>query len=430
MATGFYVAGEFALVAADRAKIERKAEAGDRRARSAMVALRTLGFQLSGAQLGITITSLIVGFIAEPTIAKAIEPLLEPLGLPGGTTHGVAITLGLIIATAVSMVVGELIPKNLALAKPADLALVVATPLRLFNAALKPLIVLLNSAANATVRLFGIEPRDELSSVRSLEELEILIRSSRREGVLEEEDFSLLSRSIGFGGKSAADALVPRTAIVALTRGDTVADMARVSLDSGHSRFPVIGADIDDIVGVAHVKDSYRVPHEERSSTPITEITQDTLVAPESRKLESLLLEMRRDRKQLAVIIDEYGGTAGIITLEDLLEEIVGDIEDEYDDATVPRITGSPAGIEVVSGLLHPDELEDATGFVMPEGDYETLAGFLLTLFDRIPEQGDHTGYGGWEFKVVEMNGKRIARVLIAAPPGMYFEPSRPQGAE
>ncbi len=393
------------------------AAADDRRAKSALRALKTLSFQLSGAQLGITITSLTVGFIAEPTMAEALDPLISLTGLPANTTHAVSIALALFLATAIQMVLGELMPKNLALSKPVALALWISAPMRLVNSALKPVIVFLNSTANATVRLMGIEPRDELTSVHSLEELEVLIRSSRAEGTLEEEQFSLLARSISFGGKIAADALVPRVATIAIQSDQSLSDMAALVLETGYSRFPVYGRDIDDIVGTVYVKDTYRVPLPKRGEARVRDIMQEAMIVPESRTLESLLLEMRRERKQLAIVVDEYGGTAGIITLEDLLEEIVGDIEDEYDRATAPRMTASPKGVHVVSGMLHPDEVEQGTGFYMPEGDYETLAGFLLTLFNRIPEQGDHISYDGWELKVVEMDGKRISKVLLVAPP-------------
>ncbi|MGH2827646.1 MAG: hemolysin family protein [Actinomycetota bacterium] len=422
LAHGFFVAGEFALVAADRPKIEKLAGDDDRRARSALAALRTLSFQLSGAQLGITITSLIVGFIAEPAIAVVIDPLVQAVGVPAGSSLGVSIALALALATASEMVIGELVPKNLALARPVDLALRTSTPLRLANAAMRPLITWLNSSANLVVRMFGIEPRDELKSVHSLEELEVLIRSSRIEGGLAEAEFSLLSRSISFGGKDAGDALVPRTSIQAIVQHQSLEDLARLALETGHSRFPVIGRDLDDILGLAHIKDAYRIPREERGSTAVGEIAQEALVVPESRKLESLMLEMRGSRKQLAIVIDEYGGTAGIVTLEDLLEEIVGEIEDEYDTATTTPLTNDrpqmAEGIRVVPGMLHPDEVLEQTGFEMPEGDFETLAGFLLTEFDRIPSQGDHIEFGGWEFKVVEMDNRRIAKVLMVAPTG------------
>jgi CBS domain containing-hemolysin-like protein len=412
----FFVAGEFGLVAVDRARVEQLADEGDPRAARTLDALRSLSFQLSGAQLGITITSLLVGFLIEPIIAPVVEPWLG--FVPKDSRFSVSLGVALVLATAFEMVVAELIPQNLAVARPKTVSFWIAGPMRLVNNLMRPLIVFLNAAANRTVRLIGIEPRDELSSIHSLEELQVLIRSSREAGGLEEAEFSLLSRSISFAERTASDALTPRTALVTLDANATLADLARVAVDSGHSRIPVQGKDIDDIVGVAHVKDIFRISFEERPKTRVTSIMRQPLFVPESRDLASLLTEMRRDGHQIAVVVDEFGGTAGIVTLEDLLEEIVGEIEDEYDSREQPaQVTEPPSGIHVIPGLMHAAEVEEATGFVMPEGDYDTIAGFLLSLFDRIPKQGDHVSYDGWEFKVVEMDRNRISRILVAAPP-------------
>ena len=386
-------------------------------------ALKTLSFQLSGAQLGITLTSLVVGFIVKSTLGKALEPVVEVLGVPGATV-AISVTVALLVVTSAEMVIGELVPKNVAIAKPLEASFKVATPLRFVNALFKPLIVFLNGAANLTVRLLGIEPRDELSSISSLEELQVLIRSSREQGTLHEEEFSLLARSITFGQKTAAEALIPRTSILAMQKEETLADLAKLAIDSGHSRFPVYGKDLDDIVGIAHVKDCYRVQPNQRRDTPVSRFMRDMFVTPESRQLRDIMVEMRRGRIQMAVVVDEYGGTAGILTLEDMLEEIVGEIEDEYDPRERVEVTSAPEGIHVLGGMLHPDEVADACGFTMPEGDYDTLAGFLLTLFDRIPSKGEHVSYEGWEFKVVEMDRLRISKVLVVAPVG----PETPEG--
>lgn len=345
-----------------------------------------------------------------------MRPLLERLGVPDASVLAASIAVALVIATALEMVVAELVPKNLAIAKALGVAFAVVTPLRLVNQLFKPLILFLNAAANATVRLLGIEPKEELTPVRSIEELDLLIHSSRQEGALDQEQFELLAKSIDFGDKTAADALVPRLSVVALSEDDTFEDMARVALDQGVSRFPVYRGDLDDITGIAYVKNSYRIPFDERTTTPVSAIVQEALVVPESRPLDSLLLDMRRHRKHMAIVVDEYGGTAGIVTLEDLLEEIVGEIEDEHDAFQTPAMTPAAEGVYRVSGLLHGSDMLDATGFEMPEGHYETLAGFLLHLFERIPTQGEHISYGGWEFKVVEMVDKRIAQVLCVAP--------------
>jgi CBS domain containing-hemolysin-like protein len=412
------VAGEFGLVAVDRSAIEAAAESGSARAKSTLAALRTLSFQLSGAQLGITITSLVVGFLTEPAIAPAIQPLVEAAGLPEGTALGVSITVALILATTFEMVLAELFPKNLAIARPLGMALSTAPALRFVNRLFRPVIVFLNESANWTVRLLGIEPQEELMPVRSLQELDLLIHSSRAAGSLMEEEFNLLSRSITFGSKTASDALVPRTSIVAVQAQETVAELSRKALEHGHSRFPVYGENLDDIIGVAHVKDVYQLEDDARESTPVATIARVALVVPETRDLESLLIDMRRERKQLVVVVDEFGGTAGIVTIEDLMEEIVGEIEDEYDLIESPQLTsGVPEGVHVLSALLHPDEVKEACGFNIPEGPYDTLAGFLFFLFGRIPERGAHVSYQQWEFKVIEMDGKRIDKVLVVMPP-------------
>jgi CBS domain containing-hemolysin-like protein len=424
LGTGFFVAAEFSLVAVDRSRVEGQAEEGRRGALSTIKALKTLSFQLSGAQLGITVTSLVVGFIAEPTLGKALRPLFEELPFfEERSARGASVAAALLIATAFSMVFGELVPKNLAIANPTAVAYVVSTPFRLVNALFKPIIVALNATANWVVRLLGIEPRDELEMARSLEELELLIRSSGEEGALLEEEFALLRRSVSFGGKTADDALRPRVAMKALQDTATIGDMKEVALETGYSRFPVYRTDLDDIVGIAHVKDSLAIPVETRDVTPISAIIQEAPIFPETRDLESLLLELRREHKQMAIVVDEYGGTAGIITIEDLIEEIVGEIEDEYDpDENSARVTSPLAGTHVVSGLLHPDEVEELAAFPIPEGDYETLAGFMLSLFERIPHVGDQVAYRGWELKVVEMERNRISEVLIVSPPAEQDE--------
>lgn len=403
------------------------AQAGHRGASSTLAGLRTLSFQLSGAQLGITITSLLVGFILEPTVGEGLASLLSLAGIPERTSVGLSVGVALILATATQMVFGELVPKNLAIARPLPVAFKIVTPLRVSNALFKPLILFLNASANATVRLLGVEPQEELIGARSLEELEVLIQSSREGGLLGEAEYSLLSRSISFGDKTAADALLPRTAMVTLRADESIADLVEEAVKTGHSRFPITGDDLDDIVGIAHIKDIYSIPPERRAETPVTAIVQDASITPESRDLRALLIDMRRNRKQMAVVVDEFGGTAGIITLEDLLEEIVGEIEDEYDPTFMtPELDQEPSGVNVVDGLLRPDELKEETGLELPDGDFDTFAGFLLTIFDRIPRKGDHCAYDGWELKVTEMDRNRIAKVLVVAPPR---KPAREPGS-
>jgi CBS domain containing-hemolysin-like protein len=408
LATGFFVAVEFALVAVDRDRVELDAAAGSRRARATSSALRRLSFYLSGAQLGITVTSLVVGFIAEPTIASALEPVVG--GVVGDErASGISIALALALATLVSMVVGELVPKSIAIAKPRPTAYALAAPMVLISGVLGPLISFLNGAANWTVRRLGIEPQEELTSVRSLQELELLIRSSGEEGTLEPEALTLLTRSIRFGEKDAADALVPRGSVTSVASDETIAGLAAKAVETGHSRFPVIGADLDDVRGVVHVKDVYRVPFSARATTSIDTVMVPAFVVPETRDLADLLADLRRMGTHLAVVVDEHGGTAGIITLEDVL----GEIDDEHDRLLHRLTVVERAGEWLLDGSLHPDEVFDACGFRIPEGDYETLAGFVLDRLGRIPDVGDGFDHDDWRLEVTARDRLRVATVRL-----------------
>lgn len=415
LANAFFVVAEFALVTVDRDRVEALAGSGNRRAKGALAALQRLSFNLSGCQLGITVTSLVLGFIAEPTIATVLEPLLGPL--PEAARPGIAIALALVLATVTQMVAGELVPKGIAIALPMPAVLAVAVPIRVYGLVFGPVIRFLNGAADWTVRRLGIEPREELRSVRSLEELELLIHSSRREGTLDPDAYHLLARTIRFGHKTAADALVPRVDMTAIPAAATVAELSRAAVATGHSRFPVVGDGPDDVVGVAHAKDVLSCPVGEREHTPIKAVTAPAHFIPEGRDLESLLTEMRAEGIQMAVVVDEYGGVAGIVTLEDLLEEIVGEIEDEHDPVS-PGLTATlPAGTYVLDAGSHPDEVGEITGLHIPEGPYETLAGFVLERLGHLPEPGEEVGHEGWRIEVLEMDRHRIASVRLVAPP-------------
>jgi CBS domain containing-hemolysin-like protein len=309
------------------------------------------------------------------------------------------------------MVFGELVPKNLAIARPYFSAVWFAIPLQVVNRLIRPLIVFLNESANWTVRKLGIEPREELAGVRSMEELELVIRSSGEEGRLDDDELELLTRAITFTEKVAADAMVPRVSVAGLSRHDSVAELRRASAATGHSRFPVFDEDLDNIVGVVHVKDSFNVPESRVPVTPVGEITKTALQVPESSTLEYLLTRLQAEGQGMAVIVDEYGGTAGIVTIEDLLEEIFGEIEDEYDpETTVEEPTEE---VEVLSGLLHRHEVEELIGFEWPEGRYETLGGFIVASLGRFPAVGEIVRSGDAVFEVLAMDGRRVDQIRV-----------------
>ncbi len=412
-ANAFFVAVEFALVAADRQRLKAQVEAGNRRAKVATAVLRRMSFHLSGAQLGITITSLLLGALAEPLVARWIDPLIEPIvGQPDSLA---SILIALFLATVFQMVLGELVPKNIAIAKPNPTALILSPAARIVHGILSPFIIVFNGVANWLVRKMGIEPQEELSEVRSLEEIEYLIRSSGELGTISPDALSLLERTIKFGEKTAADVLVPRVHVEALSSDAAVGDLIELAVASGHSRFPVFAEDLDDILGVVVVSDVFALPPATRASTPVTELVRDAHVVPETRDLEDLLDDFRGGEQEMFIVIDEHGGTDGILTLEDVLEEITGEIDDEFDDDTAQRMTTSgPEGVTVVAGTLHGDEVEEACGFEMPEGEYETLAGFLLDELGRIPQVGDALAWNDWRFEVISMDNLRIASVEIS----------------
>lgn len=414
-ANGAFVAHEFALVAVDRARVSRHAAEGRSAARRTEKLLARLSFHLSGAQLGITVTSLVLGFIAEPVVAKLLEPVVG-LAVSDARSPTVSIVVALVLATTVQMVMGELVPKSLAITNPTRMAYSLAGPMRVYGVVAGPVVRALNGAANWTVRRLGIEPQEELRSVRSLNELDLLFRSSGQHGTIDEESLTLLTRAVRFTEKTAADALVPRTEVIGLLVDDTVADLTARAVETGHSRFPVYDGDLDQIVGVGHVKDAFTVAFGQRPERSVGSVMTDALVVPETLDLPSLLGLLQEQATHLAVVADEYGGTAGIITLEDVLEEIVGEIDDEHDRPTPTLTRVQRPGVWELAGGLHRDEVFDACGFEVPDGQYETLAGFVLDRLGRIPLEGATFDHDGWTVRVVAMDRFRVATVRLVAP--------------
>ncbi|HEV8556723.1 MAG TPA: hemolysin family protein [Actinophytocola sp.] len=413
--TALFVAAEFSLTTLERSQVDLHVErVGDRKARHIQRAHRTLSFQLSGAQLGITITTLITGYIAEPAIAHLIEPVLTAVGLPGGAAVPIALTVALLLATALSMVIGELLPKNLAIARPLQTARAVAGLQVGFSSVFRWLIKGLNGSANWIVRRLGVEPAEELRSARSPEELGSLVRSSAEHGTLDVGTATLLDRSLRFGDRTADELMTPRVQVEALRADATVLDLVALAGRTGFSRFPVHGGDLDDVRGVVHVKQVFSVPTERRAATTVDELALPVLTVPESLDGDTLLERLRGSSLQVALVVDEYGGTAGLVTLEDLVEEIVGDVRDEHDRRETSPVRPLGQDSWIVSGLLRDDEVAEATGFRMPEGDYETLAGLVLTRLGRIPDAGDEIQVDGWLITVLRMDRHRIAELRVA----------------
>ena len=351
-------------------------------------ALRSLSTQLSGAQVGITVTNLAIGFLAEPAVSHLIRGPLESAGVPDGAVRPVATAIGLALGTFLTMIFGELVPKNLAIAKPMQTARATQRAMRAFTAAMRVPIRLLNGSANAFVRRLGLEPQEELRSARSSTELASLISRSASVGTLDPDTAELMERSVEFGTRTAGEIMTPRVRTLSLEEGDRALQVIELARSTGHSRFPVLDAD-DTVVGTVHVKNAVALPVHERSTTRVKHLMAKPIVVPDSLRLDPLLALLRKDGFQLAVVLDEYGGHAGIVTLEDVVEEIVGDISDEH-DRFGSRARKRRDGSWLLSGLLRPDEVEDLTGVLLPESeDYDTVAGLVLQVLGRIPERGD-----------------------------------------
>lgn len=439
LGTALFVAAEFSLTALERSTITNDVEArGDRRAKLVQRAHSTLSFQLSGAQLGITITTLITGYIAEPVLARIFGPPLRSAGLSESAASVTSLILALVIATSLSMVLGELIPKNLAIAKPLAVARATAGPMTLFSAVFRWAINGLNGSANWIVRRLGIEPTEELASARSPAELVSLVRNSARHGSLDEDTATLVDRSLKFGELTAEDLMTPRVTVDCLDRDDTVRDLVMASSRTGHSRFPVVvDGSLDDLVGVVHIKQAFTVPPERQASTPLASIARTVPRVPTSLDGDALMEQIRADGMEVCVVIDEYGGTAGIVTTEDLIEEILGDVTDEHDDERADVAEDGDGYL--CAGLLRIDEVYEATGYRAPDGPYDTLGGLIMFCLGRIPVVGDTVelptytlsvddedepemppspeSHVAWQARVTQMDGRRVDVVSMRPIP-------------
>ncbi|WP_443111349.1 hemolysin family protein [Amycolatopsis sp. A1MSW2902] len=412
--TGLAVAAEFSLTALERSTVDANVrQVGDKRSRTVQKAHRTLSFQLSGAQVAITLTTLITGFLAEPLIGDLVRPLLDATGLPASAASGVAVAVALVLATFLSMILGEMVPKNIAIARPLPTARAVSGYHARFSALFRWLITLMNNSANFLVRKFGIEPQEELRSARSPQELGSIVRSSAESGKLDTSTAELLDRSLRFGDRTADELMTPRVQVESLTVDDTIDDLIDISRRTGFSRFPVYTEDLDDVQGAVHVKQAFAVPAADRATTRIRSAMRPVPTVPESLPGDDLLNRLRDSRYQLAIVVDEYGGTAGLVTLEDVVEEIIGDVRDEHDDREAPAAQQLGADRWLVSGQLRADEVRDITGFRMPEGDYETIAGLILERLGAIPAEGDAVEVDGWRLAVTSMDRHRVAEVQV-----------------
>ncbi len=410
LGTGVFVGSEFALLNLDRADLEARRAKGEKGHGITIGALKRTSTHLSSAQLGITLTTILTGYTMEPAVSSMLSGPLTSWGVPEDFVRPLGGVLGIVFATLISMIFGELVPKNYALAVPRATARVLLPLQVAFTWTFRPFITVLNGSANRILRAMGVEPKEELSAARTADELSSLVQRSALQGLLEGDTATLLSRTIEFSRRNAVDVMTPRTKVESLHRSDTAIDVIALAKKTGLSRFPVIGESLDDIRGVVHVKQAVAVPEDKRMDVPASALQSDVIRVPETMTLDVLLTELRGRGYQLAIVVDEYGGTSGIATLEDLVEELIGEVADEHDRASLDVVRARdwftfPAD-------LRPDELEERTGVEVPEnGHYETIAGFILESLGRMARVGDTVTIAMGEFRVERIDNRRIDRV-------------------
>ncbi|XKH54464.1 hemolysin family protein [Citricoccus nitrophenolicus] len=383
-ANGYFVAQEFAYMSVDRVRLQAQAKAGDVAAERALKITRRTSFMLSGAQLGITVTGLLVGYVAEPMVGESLGVLLGGVGIPPAVSISVATVVALVVATVVQMIFGELYPKNLAIAAPEPLAKGLARSTRIYLAVFGWLIVVFDKSANALLRLLRIEPVHDVDSTATAQDLDRMVADSRNSGDLPEELSVLIDRVLDFPDQDVEHAMIPRSQVDTVGPDTTIGEV-RALMARAHTRYPVITPD-QQPVGVVHLTDVLVRPiHDD---APVETIMRDPLLVPTLMPLPDALAEFTRTRTQLACVIDEYGGFAGVLTVEDMAEELVGELTDEHDATPVPEIAAEQDDVWRMAGDVHVDELERTVGHPLPDGDVETVSGLVIAELGELPETG------------------------------------------
>jgi len=408
--TGMFVASEFSLINLERTDLEARRNRGERGLSNSIRALQKTSTHLSGAQLGITITTMLTGFIAEPALTKLLQPVLAGWGIDGAAAETTALVATMVIATLFSTLFGELIPKKLALTLPLEVNRFVILFQMAFTWLFGWFIKGLNAVGNGVVRAFGVEPKEELSNSRTADELASLVRRSASLGALDQQTATLITKTLNLNQLVAADIMTPRPRMHVIEQDSSVAQVIELCNQTGHSRFPVTDGSTDDVVGLVHVKQAASVPREKRAEVSVAAIMVEAERVPETMPLESLMGLLRSKGLQLAIVVDEYGGTAGLATLEDLVEELVGELSDEH-DRTHLGVRRGGGGSVLFPGLMRPDQLKELAILIPDDGSYETVGGYLMSALGKIPVVGDSVDIDGGSLKVERMDGRRVDRV-------------------
>jgi CBS domain containing-hemolysin-like protein len=412
---GFFVAVEFALVRSRRTRLQAMVRAGDPLARFALAASGNLARVLSASQLGITLASLGLGWTAESALGHSFESLLSslPFAIEASLRVSIGAMVALLIATYLQVVFGELAPRSAALNHPEQIAKWLAPPLLAFAWLTSPFVAFLNFSAGVVLRVFGQSARIQREIVHSPDELKMLVEQSEEQGALETTDAEMLGKVFEFSEKKARDVMTPRTDIVAMSADASLDDALEVVEEASFSRYPVFAESIDNIIGMLHVKDLLGVLREKLDLFTVRDVMRDVHVVPGSREVEEVLADFKKRKEHMAIVLDEYGGTAGLVTMEDLLEEIVGEILDEYDDTIELRTPPVAGGETLVEGATNVREVNELFGLSVPEADYTTLGGYVFGALGRLPVAGDRVTGGGATFVVRAMDGRRIEMLAV-----------------
>ena len=410
LGTGLFVASEFSLISTDRAQLMADQDAGEKGLDLPIRAVAKTSTHLSSAQLGITLTTLLTGFVAEPALTRMLSPWLTGFELSSEGIKVLSVVLAMTIATAFSFLIGELVPKNMALSAPKRVLKIVVGFQLGFTWVFSLLVRIMNDNGNWLVRKLGIEPREELSSARTADELVSMVRRSATLGSLEQDTAKLLEKTLAMSALLASDIMTPRPKMYSLERESSARDLIDLASTTGHSRFPVTGEDADDIVGVVHLKRGIGVPVERRDQVPVSALMVEPVRVPETMALDRLILQLRGRVLQFGIVIDEYGGTAGIVTLEDAVEELVGELSDEHDRQRSDLLQYADGSL-AFSGLTRPAELEEFGLSIAEDEDYDTVSGFLMSELGRIPKTGDQVEISGGRLVVLKMEARRVDRI-------------------
>lgn len=418
LGNGFFVAVEFSLVALDPPTVQHAIDRGDKRAVPLMKCLKSLSTQLSSCQLGITLNTLLIGYVTEPALGSLLEGPIEAFGVPDAAAGAVSLFIAMLVATLVTMLIGELVPKNLAVAEAFWVGRALARPQLAFTLVFKPLIIVLNGFSNKVLHRFGLEVKEELSGARTPEELSSMVRRSASLGTLDEGTATFLDRTLRFSDQTAADVMTPRLRMATVQAEAPLTELIELARRTGYSRFPVLGESVDDVRGVTHVKKAVAVPREKREGLVAATLMSGATRVPETIHLDALLPVLREAPLQVAVVVDEYGGTSGVVTLEDLIEEIVGEVADEH-DRIAPGVLQAATGDWYFPGLLRPDEINaQILELEIPDGAaYETAAGYVLSALGRVAAVGDEVGVEGGRLVVAGIDGRRIDRLRFIPDP-------------